>query len=60
MPFAVQWSIGNFISASGISLWGLLAPIGAVLFFGARESLAWFFAYIFFTVLSGFFDFFLA
>lgn len=60
MPFAVQWSIGNFISASGISLSGLLAPIGAVLFFGARESLAWFFAYIFFTVLSGFFDFFLA
>ena len=26
----VQWSIGNFITASGISLWGLLAPIGAV------------------------------
>jgi class 3 adenylate cyclase len=60
MPFAVQWSIGNFISASGISLWGLLAPIGAVLFFGVRESLAWFFAFIFLTALSGFFDFFLA
>jgi adenylate cyclase len=38
MPFVVQWSIGNFITASGISLWGLLAPIGAVLFFGVRES----------------------
>jgi len=60
MPFVVQWSIGNFITASGISLWGLLAPIGAVLFFGARESLAWFFAYIFLTALSGFFDYFLA
>lgn len=59
-PFAVQWSIGNFITASGTSLWGLLAPIGAVLFFGARESLAWFFAYIFLTALSGFFDYFLA
>jgi adenylate cyclase len=59
-PFAVQWSIGNFITASGTSLWGLLAPIGAVLFFGARESLAWFFAYIFLTGLSGFFDYFLA
>jgi adenylate cyclase len=32
MPFVVQWSIGNFITASGVSLWGLLAPIGAVLF----------------------------
>lgn len=56
-PFAVQWSIGNFITASGTSLWGLLAPIGAVLFFGVRESLAWFFAYIFLTALSGFFDY---
>ena len=60
MPFVVQWSIGNFITASGISLWGLLAPIGAVLFFGVRESAAWFFAYIFLTALSGFFDYFLA
>ncbi|MDP3537141.1 MAG: adenylate/guanylate cyclase domain-containing protein [Azonexus sp.] len=59
-PFAVQWSIGNFITASGTSLWGLLAPIGAVLFFGVRESIAWFIAYIFLTALSGFFDYFLA
>ncbi len=59
-PFAVQWSIGNFISASGASLWGLLAPIGAVLFFGVRESLAWFVAYLFLTTLSGCFDYYLA
>ena len=59
-PFAVQWSIGNFITASGASLWGLLAPIGAVLFCGPRESIAWFFAYIFLTALSGFFDYYLA
>jgi class 3 adenylate cyclase len=59
-PFAVQWSIGNFITASGTSLWGLLAPIGALLFFGPKESVAWFFAYIFLTALSGFFDYFLA
>ena len=30
MPFVAQWSMGNFISASGISLWALLAPIGVV------------------------------
>jgi len=59
-PFVIQWGIGNFITASGISLWGLLAPIGAVLCFGSRESAAWFFAYIFLTALSGFFDYFLA
>ncbi|PKO94671.1 MAG: adenylate/guanylate cyclase domain-containing protein [Betaproteobacteria bacterium HGW-Betaproteobacteria-10] len=59
-PFAVQWSIGNFITASGTSLWGLLAPIGALLFIGPRESIAWFIAFIFLTALSGFFDYFLA
>lgn len=59
-PFAVQWSIGNFITASGASLWGLLAPIGAVLFCGPRESIAWFVAYLFLTALSGFFDYYLA
>lgn len=60
LPFVAQWSIGNFITASGISLWGLLAPIGAVLVIGARESQAWFFAYIFLTALSGAFDIYLA
>ncbi len=59
-PFAVQWSIGNFITASGIILWGLLAPVGAILFFGVRESVAWFFAWAFLTLLSGAFDFVLA
>jgi class 3 adenylate cyclase len=56
-PFAIQWSIGSFITSSGIILWGLLAPIGAILCFGVRESVAWFFAWVFFTALSGFFDF---
>ena len=60
VPFAVQWGIGNFITASGVILWGLLAPIGAILFFGVRESVAWFFAWVFLTLLSGFFDFVLA
>ncbi len=57
VPFVVQWSIGNFITASGVILWGLLAPIGAILFVGVRDSVAWFFAWVFLTVLSGFFDY---
>jgi len=60
VPFVAQWSIGNFITASGISLWGLLAPIGAILIIGVADSAAWFLAYIFLTALSGFFDFYLA
>ncbi|MDR0576637.1 MAG: adenylate/guanylate cyclase domain-containing protein [Candidatus Accumulibacter sp.] len=60
MPFVAQWSMGNFITASGLSLWALLAPVGAVLVIGAREALAWFFAYVFLTALSGGFDYYLA
>jgi adenylate cyclase len=59
-PFAMQWGFGGFIDSSGIVLWGLLAPVGAILFFGVRESMAWFFAWVFMTALSGFFDFYLA
>ncbi len=59
-PFALQWSMGNFINASGISLWGLLAPVGAVLICSPRESLAWFVAFLFLTGLTGAIDIYLA
>lgn len=56
-PFAMQWSIGNFVTASGVSLWGLMAPVGAVTVLGTRNSLPWFFAWLFMTVLAGVFDY---
>ncbi|MEZ5626457.1 MAG: adenylate/guanylate cyclase domain-containing protein [Rhodocyclaceae bacterium] len=56
-PFVAQWSMGNFITGSGVILWGLIAPIGAVFVMGLRESMPWFFAYVFFTALTGFFDY---
>src|SRR5712691_8648957 len=60
VPFVIQWSIGNFISSSGIVLLALLAPVGAMVFQGVKESIPWFVAYVVFTVVSGFFDYFLA
>jgi class 3 adenylate cyclase len=60
VPFVMQWSIGSYVSSSGVMLWALLAPIGVMLFQGARESVPWFFAYIVLTAVSGFFDFYLA
>ena len=60
VPFVVQWSIGNFVSASGVILWGLLAPVGAVLLYSARESIPWFFAYIVLLLLTGYVDYDLA
>ena len=56
-PFAMQWSIGNFVNASGVSLWGLMAPVGAVTVLGNRQSMPWFVAWMFMTVMSGVFDF---
>ena len=56
-PFILQWSIGNFVNASGVSLWALLAPVGAIVILGTKESVPWFIAYIFMTALSGMFDF---
>jgi class 3 adenylate cyclase len=59
-PFVMQWSIGSSITASGVMLWALLAPVGALVVSGWRQSIPWFFAYIAMTVISGFFDFYIA
>jgi class 3 adenylate cyclase len=45
-PFVLQWQLGDFITASGFVLWGLLAPIVAVLVYSPRDSIPWFAAYI--------------
>ena len=59
-PFVVQWSIGSFVSSSGIALLALLAPVGAMVCYGPRQSIPWFIAFVVLTVLSGVFDFYLA
>jgi adenylate cyclase len=59
-PFVIQWTIGSFVNSSGIVLLALLAPMGAMVVYGARESIPWFVAYVVLTVVSGVFDFFLA
>jgi len=59
-PFIVQLSMGSFISASGIVLCGILAPLVAVPVLGARASLPWFVALIALFAISGYVDFELA
>ncbi len=56
-PFIMQWSIGNSVTSSGVMLWALLAPIGALVVSGWRESIPWFVAYIALTFVSGAFDY---
>lgn len=60
LPYGAQWATGNLIVSSGIVLWGLLAPIGAILCIGARESMGWFIAWVVLTALSGGVDYYMA
>jgi adenylate cyclase len=60
LPFMAQWSMGNFIDSSGVVLWGLLAPVGALLCFGVSQSLGWFLAWVVLTILTGAADYYLA
>ena len=59
LPFVAQWMSGNLITSSGIILWGLLGPIGAILCIGARQSLGWFIAWVVLAALSGAVDYYL-
>lgn len=58
-PFVMQWSLGSSVTSSGVTLWALLAPIGALVVTSWRAAIPWFFAYIVLTLLSGVFDYFL-
>lgn len=59
-PFVAQWALGDFTAASGLILWGMLAPICALLCAGPRESIPWFVAYVILTLVTGVTDYVLA
>jgi class 3 adenylate cyclase len=46
LPFALQWSLGGFIPSSGVALWALMCPLGALTFAGTRQAAPWFAAYL--------------
>ena len=41
-PIWIHVTLGGFLSSSGVVLWAFLAPLIAILFHGARQSLVWF------------------
>jgi len=49
MPFFMQWIIGGFEASSGIAIWGVMAPVGALMILGTRQSAPWFL--LFFALL---------
>lgn len=50
MPFFMQWVIGGFEASSGVAIWAILSPIGALMILGTRQSTAWF---TLFALLAG-------
>src|SRR5438093_6292446 len=45
--------LGGFLPSGGVGLWGILAPVGALVFSGPRSGLRWYVAYLAVFVTSG-------
>ena len=45
--------VGGFTGSGAVGLWGLLAPLGALVFNGARSGVQWFIAWVAIFVISG-------
>jgi adenylate cyclase len=56
LPFLLQWSLGGFVASSGVMLWALTAPLGALLFYGTRQAVPWLLAYLALTGVTGLLD----
>jgi adenylate cyclase len=54
LPFLLMVTLGGFINASAVVLWGLICPLGALLFDNPRHALRWFLAFVGLVILSGF------
>jgi len=54
LPFMLMIALGGFINSSGVIMWSLLSPIGALLFDEPLRALRWLVAYLGLVLLSGF------
>ena len=44
---------GGFLPSGGVGLWGILAPLGALVFLEVRQAVRWFVAFVVVFVLTG-------
>ena len=54
LPFLLMVALGGFINGSGVILWSLICPLGAMLFAEPRQAPRWFLAFSLLVVISGF------
>jgi guanylate cyclase len=50
---AGQMLVGGFLPSGAVGLWGILAPLGALVFLEVRQAVRWFVAFLVVFVLTG-------
>jgi adenylate cyclase len=48
-----QMFVGGFLPSGGVGLWGILAPLGALVFLEVRRAIQWFGAFVVVFLLTG-------
>jgi adenylate cyclase len=48
-----QMLVGGFLPSGAVGLWGILAPMGALVFLEVRQAVRWFVAFVFIFLLTG-------
>ncbi len=56
LPFLLQWSIGGFVESGAVALWAFAAPLCALVFYGPRQAIAWFGAFLALVAVSAAID----
>jgi len=48
-----QMLVGGFLPSGGVGLWGILAPLGALIFLEVRQAVRWFVAFLAVFLVTG-------
>ena len=52
LPFFLMMSLGGYVNSSGVVLWSITSPLGALVFAERRQAINWFLAYISLVILG--------
>jgi adenylate cyclase len=53
MPTAGQTATGGFLASGGVGMWGLMGPLGALVFLDVRRAVRWFVAFVVVFLATG-------
>jgi adenylate cyclase len=56
LPFLLQWSLGGFVESGAVAIWAFVAPLGALVFYGPRQAITWFAAFLALVAFSAAID----